>query len=206
MVDIALNLRFLLWRDEKSRIQDSERLSQWPERPSKWSRRLADWAECNPARAEKLIRGAEIFQAELDSIKLNHPLNDDEFMTLRNGSFLESIAQNQLNIWQENLVFLLDKLVHGENNKLAKKLNVNSGSISRWKNRENEPKQSRKYEIQDFFKLSAQVDLEHYPLFLSIDPVRTYEKKEWLQKKIQDLTEETTQELFPALKRLLENP
>ncbi len=206
MVDIALNLRFLLWQDEKSRLQNSERLSQWPERPLKWSKRLADWAECNSSRAEDLLRRAEISQTELNNIKLNHPLNDEDFMTLTNGNFLEQKHNSGLNIWQENILFLLDKLIHGENSHLAEHLGISSGNISKWKKRQHEPEKTHKYMIHTFFKLSSKIDLEQYPLFLSIEPVRTQEQKEWLRKKIQDLTEETTQELFPALKRLLENP
>lgn len=212
MVDIALNLRFLLWQYEKSRLQNktrlqnSERLSQWSSRPLKWSRRLADWAECNSSRAEDLLRGAELSQTELNNIKLNYPLNDEDFMNLTNVSFLEQRHNSGLNIWQENILFLLDTLRHGENSQLTKHLGINSGNVSKWKKRQHEPEKTHKYMIHSFFKLSSQIDLEQYPLFLSIDPVRTYEKKEWLQKKIQDLTEETTQELFPALKRLLEKP
>lgn len=209
MVDISLNLRFLLWQDEISSLQKLEKPSQWTERLSKWSRRLADWAECDASRAEALIKGVEISQTELENIKQNKRFNEDEFMILINTNLLQvnfEFRNKSLDIWQENVLFLLTKLEHGEKTRLAELLNINSANLSKWNKRVHVPEKKYKSKIQQYFNLSNQIDLEQEPLFLSLDPISIQEQKLWLCQKIQEIPEKSLQDFFPALKRLLESP
>jgi hypothetical protein len=213
MVEMSLNLRFLLWQNEMSGVKESKELSQWMERASKWSKKLAAWAECDTSRAESLLRGAEISKIELDNIKRNKPLNDDEFIALINIELWQNYKNNNnqtLSIWQENIIFLLDRLEHGEKSKLIENLKEKSpkfsnANFSKWEERKHIPNTKYKNIIHHFFNLPNQIDLEKEPLFLSIDPIRIQEKKSWLCQKIQELPEQKVRDFFPALKCLLES-
>lgn len=206
MVEIALNLRFLLWQDEMLTLQKSEKISKWPHRGAKWFQKLAVWAECDISRAEAILTGAEVSQMELNNIKQNKPLTEDEFITLTNTNILNlQIDNKELNIWQENVIFLLEKLEHGENAKLVRCLNVNQTTLSKWKKKTHLPEKKHRNVIQQFFNLPNQIDLEREPLFLSIDPINTHERKLWLCEKIHELPEQKLNDFFPALKCLLES-
>ncbi len=207
---MSLNLRFLLWQNEMSDVKESKELSQWMERASKWSKKLAAWAECNTLRAEALLRGADIAQHELDNIKRNKPLNEDDFITLINTDIWQKSNDELLNIWQENVIFLLARLEHGEKSKLIEKFKeispkFSNANFSKWEDRKHIPKKQYKFMIHDFFNLPNQIDLEKEPLFLSIDPIRIQEKKSWLCQKIRELPEQKVRDFFPALKCLLES-
>jgi len=204
MVDISQNLRFLLWQDEILNLQKRQKVSKWPERTTKWCQKLAFWAECDFLRAEAILKGAKISQAELNNIKHNKPLNEDEFIAITNADMLHLQLDNQpLNIWQENVLFLLDRLNHGDKSKLAKVLNTSPSNFSRWKKKIHTPEITYKDIIHNFFNIHSHIDLEKDPLFLSIEPIDVPEIKLWLCQKIQELPEKTLQDFFPALKRLL---
>ena len=59
-------------------------------------------------------------------------------------------------------------------------------------------------QIAQFFGLEAGTDLSVIPVFLAPDPVSVQERRRWLQERVDALSADEIRDLFPALKRLLE--
>ena len=68
------------------------------------------------------------------------------------------------------------------------------------------PPKERLQKLKEFFWLPSNVDLEQKLLFLELDPIDVFAQRVWLHQKVNDLSDRTLKELFPALKRLLNDP
>lgn len=175
------NLLYLLWENEKNR-------SEWPgnlrkilggdiedmERILQGKVRLSE---------EQMNRIAEYFSIEKTDLQL--------------GCFLE-----KTNILKENLSFLLDEC---EDKRTAReKLNVHTTTVSKWLGGVQVPSFTHVKRIKSVFGIQDETDLKSEPLFLSMEPVSDLGKKKWIKKNIDALTTQELRELYPALRRLLE--
>lgn len=176
------NLRYILW---------------WQGTPQEsWGAEVSAWVSCDEDRAWQLLKSEQPTQAELEAISQATGYGQDELV------FSDLLQESDLDIWQENVVYLVNSLGHGENGKLAQALDIQGSTISKWKRRGPIPEKTHKPGIQSFFGVPTAIDIEHHPLFLDLSPISVMEQRVWLQKQIEQLDSQTLQQLFPALERL----
>jgi transcriptional regulator with XRE-family HTH domain len=182
----SANLRFLLWQRQ---IPQSE-----------WVGEVTRWVGCSEARAEQLLRGAATSAQESKKIAEGTQVAEDEIL------YSDLMEEAKIDIWQENVLHLLATLKHGNHRKLADFLNLDGGTISKWKKRVHRPEIKFNRQLHHFFEVSIAFDLELHPLFLSFSPSYGISQRNWLHGQIDQLSGQTLQELFPALERLLQDP
>jgi transcriptional regulator with XRE-family HTH domain len=119
--------------------------------------------------------------------------------------FGDLLVESNINIWQENVLYLLSTLKHGSHGQLAEALGVTPGTISKWKKRDYLPEKTHLSKLCEVFELRS-TDLLKEPLFLSPMPADIVGRRQWLYEQIQSLDGSTLQLLFPALERLLRSP
>lgn len=185
MPDLCLNVRFILWGKDVAR-------AEWPSKLAT----LLGWAE----------DAAEIFLTGESST-----LGDKDLKALaRFGGVTEGdltakdlLATANLDLFHENISFLIDLLPHGEKKRFAKKLGVDATTISRWKNGVQKPTKRKLAMILRYFGQSEGTDLASVPVFLSAVSVGTAEMRTWLHGRIDRLEADDLRNLFPAFARLL---
>jgi len=185
MPDLCLNVRFLLWKKGIAR-------AEWPAKLAT----ILSWAE----------DAAELFLAGESGT-----LGDKELKSLaRFGGVAEIdltakdlLAAADLDLFHENLSFLIDLLPHGEKKRFAEKLGVDATTISRWKNGTQKPTKRKLIAILRYFGLPNEIDLASAAVFLSSGPVGTAELRKWLHRQIEGLDGDLLLGLYPAFTRLL---
>ena len=189
----ARNLCFLLWREKEPRHD--------------WANKLAAWVGCDWLRAERLLRGEEpLRQEELQSIVRYLNLTDDDVMAIRETDLL---TQSGISIYEENLKYLLrlvKELKKGRKQEFAQVIGVGVTTVSRWASGKFLPDSDKALRICKFFRPYSYTDLKEDPLFLSPTPVDVVEQRAWLEGKVRGMSDQTLQQLFPALERLLQDP
>jgi hypothetical protein len=179
------NLRYLLWNEDVKREE--------------WVSTLATWLQCDTSRStELLFNNRRLDPAEIENlIKAIHFVERDfESMCL--------IEEDQMDIPLMNIRYLLDSLKRGDRKILAESLDVHEVTISRWYAGSQVPS-SRHYEaLGEFFGLDRTLDIRTEPIFLSLEPVTVGDRKKWLQERIEQLDTIFLGELFPVLRRLLQ--
>lgn len=161
-----------------------------------WGAEVATWATCSEDRAWLLLKAEKPRQNEIEVISQATGYGQDELV------FSNLLQESGLDIWQENVVYLVNSLGHGENSKLAQALGIQGSTISKWKRRGPTPEKTHKSGIQSFFGVPTAIDMEHHSLFLDLSPISAMEQRVWLHKQIEQLDSQTLQQLFPALERL----
>ncbi len=194
MIDWSLNLRYLLWK--KDIPQDN------------WVKKIVECLNSdNYQRAEKILRELKPSVQELENIKKNIPLTEDEYMGLMNIDLIElAKVEQDLDVWQENFLFLLEKISSGEKGKFTAYINADISNFSKWKKKTQKPARNKQTIVKKYFNLSSDINLEQDLLFLSLDPISIEEKRQWICNSVNNLNSNTIQELFPAFKRLLKDP
>lgn len=181
---ISENLRFLLWQEKIPN--------------AKWVTHLAGWLGCKKYHAETILKTGELSSEEQKIIESKLGISEEE---LAYSSFLEN---SKIDILETNIVFLLDDLDTTQK-EMAAKIGVSANTISRWYKREFMPDSKKLKDILRFFGLPESIDLKKDPLFLSIEPVPLNSRKKWLHQRVDKMSAETLRDLYPALKRLLED-
>jgi DNA-binding transcriptional regulator YiaG len=131
---------------------------------------------------------------ELKSIAVANHLDGAESLL---GDMLESI-----DIFQENIKFLLNSLEHGGQKRLAELLGVNQFTVSKWKNGQR-PTESHVVALMHYVGLPRTADLNADCWFLSRDPVGAQAMRDWLIEQASIISNDQMALYFPALKRLL---
>ncbi|MEO1390273.1 MAG: hypothetical protein AAFV85_23315 [Cyanobacteria bacterium J06634_6] len=165
-----------------------------------WVSEIATWTNSREERALELLNGISTTESEAKALSQATGYSQDELL------FTDLLAASNLDIWQENVVSLVNSLARGENSQLAEALGIKSSTISNWKSRRQKPEKTHKQGIYVFFGVPSTLDIEEYPLFLSLSPISSEEQRLWLREKIDQLSNQTLQQLFPALERLLKEP
>jgi transcriptional regulator with XRE-family HTH domain len=183
MPDLCLNIRYLLWKMSIPR--------------SEWGKKLSDLLGWSEGRAEELFEGNEIPRnSELKTLAKFGGVSEKD---LTSKDFLQA---DRVDIFHENLSFLIDLLPHGEKKHFADKLGVDATTISRWKNGSQHPTKRKISAIIRYFSLSEDTDLMAVPVFLSLGPIGEAEVRKWLHQQIDQLDSSTLQDLLPALNRI----
>lgn len=176
------NLRFFLWKKE-------------PKHRDRWPDLVVAWAGCSMSRAKKLMGGEPPTEQEIESLAANLSL---EAETLRYSRVLKPTE-----ILFRNIDYLFDGLVHGMKGEFARVLEVDNSTISRWRQGKARPTASHLEKLVAKFALDPGVDLEHQPLFLSPTPTSLVARREWIKRRVDQLSPAELHELFPAFRRLL---
>lgn len=182
MQRIAQNLRILLWREGINRKQ--------------WTNQLADWVGCDVNRAKQLLENGDLDLIEAEKIETKINVSAEEIF------HVEFIAD--LEMFTENIRYLLSLQGHGSTQKLANFAGVDKTTVSRWKSGDFAPPTKRLHVIAEFFDLPNTVNLNKDPIFLSLDPIGQKAQKDWLHEHIDRLGAEKLNAYFLALKKLLE--
>jgi hypothetical protein len=180
----AENVRFLLWRAKLNR----------PE----WIGTAASWFGCTVARAARILDGREEPKAGEAQRLLEATEQDDQsfpFVRLAEGT--------ERTILGENIRYLADALEHGHKQKMCASLGIHRSTLARWIAGTSKPSRSKQLVLLAYLSLPATTDLSEDPLFLSLDPVSSAERRDALRRSLDRLDDTTLNELYPALKRLL---
>lgn len=185
MPDLCLNVRFLLWKKGVARAGWVSKLES-----------LLGWTE---DAAERFLTGetGALGDKDLKALARFGGVADGDLATK------DLLATANIDIFHENLSFLIGLLPHGEKKRFAKKLGVDATTISRWKNGAQKPTKKKVSAILRYFLLAGDIDLEQVPLFLSAAPVGADEMRAWLRMKIAGLSVDALRDLLPAFKKLL---
>lgn len=187
---VSRNVRFLLWSRPVPRPDWIRWLTSRTSLGTLFSRdlvsdRIADEVMALPPLAE-LARALELA---------------DDASELR---FRDFLADSGRNVLVENLKFLFDDLERGGKKKLAEFFDVDPTTISRWLKGSSEPQGPGLRQVVSYFRLPADTNLRRDPIFLSLDPVSSVAKRHWVRDRLDKLSEQDLQDLYPALRRMLE--
>ena len=181
---VSENVRFLLWSGPVER--------------NRWEGTVANWAGCGVERARALLRGEMPKPEEVAALSAASGVGEPE---LAYGRLVEG-----RDILLENLRHLFQDAERGAKAEIALKVGVHATTISEWLAGRQRPTGSHLNLLAKAFGLGDGEELASEPLFLSLDPVALQQRRTWLRNQINALDDRTLAELFPALKRLLENP
>lgn len=109
----------------------------------------------------------------------------------------------QTNILAENLAYLLGGLGHGGYGRLAERVGIHQGTLSKWLAGGQRPRTKHLARLSLHLGVPVSLDLAVDPLFLSLRPVGEARQRQWLHEHIERLPGERLSQLFPALERLL---
>ena len=180
---LARNLRFALWRAGVV-------AADWPGQLGAWL------GTGNARRAEELLRNGGASVEELDRIADASGIAAEE---LTHGDSISGF-----DVLAANLRFLLDSLEHGGRQELAKALETDPSTVSRWRSGRLKPGPRNLAGLRRFFQLPPDTDLKTDPFFLSLDPVGNEAKRRYLEQKVRDLPTDELSLMFPALRKLLD--
>lgn len=187
---ISLNVRFLLW---KKGVPSSEWVA--------WLETRSDLG-LYPVRA--VVAGTrtddQVTGHELRELSRVFELGDEGDAALR----FEDFPATRAHILTENLRHLIGGLPHGGKKELAGRIGVDPATISRWLSGAYEPEGPSLNSLLSAFHLRSGTDLKREPLFLSVEPVSATEQRRWLLDRLAQLDPVDVQDLYPALKRMLE--
>jgi transcriptional regulator with XRE-family HTH domain len=187
---VSQNVRYLLWRKQVPREE--------------WRSWLVNHTSLDQTAAGNLVGGAladdRITPDQLRDLARAFEL-EHEGEILRFGDLVREGA----NILQENLRFLLDSLGFGGKKVLAAELGIDPTTVSRWLNGTYEPQPPTLRQLVSRFGLPPETDLRRDPIFLSAEPISHLERRRWLQRRIDGLTPTEFRDLYPALRRMLED-
>jgi len=187
---ISINVRYLLWKAGVAR-------QEW-----------TSWLELRGAGlylARDLVAGTrsddKITGTELRDLSYLFDLGNEGESVLR----FEDLPSSRENILVANLRFLFEQVPHGGKQDLARQIGVDPATISRWRSGAYVPEGPSLRSLILAFGLRADIDLKQEPLFLSVDPISASAQRKWLYAQIEKLSAKEVQELFPSLKRMLED-
>lgn len=178
---MARNFAVLLWRQKEPK--------------ERWAAILGQWARCDRARARQLLNSGGATDAELRGVEQATSVSSEEFL----GDMLQGV-----DIFRENIAFLLDSLPHGKKQGLAASLGVDPTTVSRWGAGKLRPHRAYLHQLLQHFGLPSSTDLDADPLFLRPDPIGSAAIRAWICKRVESIEGSDLEALLPALKKLLE--
>jgi len=184
MPNFARNLCYRLWKLGIKRVD--------------WPGMVAGWVRCDLWRAEKLLIDGNPSDQEINLLVDRLEIDAE---TLCYGDLFGE--DKNINVLKENLTRLFENLKHGQKQVIAEQLKVNSFTLSRWLAGEQKPKRSRIAQIKKIFSVSDTLDLTSYPLFLSFQPEGIAEKRGLIRHKLESIDDDTFNELYAALLKIL---
>jgi transcriptional regulator with XRE-family HTH domain len=185
--NISQNVRFLLWRKKLH--------------PAQWSTWLSERTNLPVPVLSGLCRGdLDDAQASEQQLKVLGGVLECGEEELR----YSNLPSERCNILQENLRYLFRSLQRGGKRSLANELKIDPTTISRWLNGSSPPQGPSLRNLVSYFGLPPETDLRDDTVFLSSEPVALLERRKLIRERLETLPAAEFRELYPALKRLLE--
>jgi transcriptional regulator with XRE-family HTH domain len=183
MSQTSENLRYLLWKRGT--------------RHAIWVSWLGERTRLPEERVAALLAGADPEPQELEACAkvLGVPEED-----LRFGSLLEDSGTD---VMKENLRHLVSEEGRGSKKALAAAMDVHPTTVSRWLSGDQRPPVVARRGLCRYFGLQPDTDLTHVPLFLDPRPLGDRSRREWVRKRMEQISAEDLMALYPALERLL---
>lgn len=174
------NLRYLLWKEEKI---DRE----------SWVDQLGRVLNCSQKRAKQLLLNELPTKTEVENVAKAYTRSYDEFL-------VSLFFDDKVDVLPENLKYLFESIKQKE---LADKIGVKERTVSRWKNGDHDISDFHLTEIRQYFGLPFEINLRNDPIFLSWLPIDDPRRRQWLQRRIQEIDSDKLRNFFPALEKLL---
>jgi transcriptional regulator with XRE-family HTH domain len=186
---ISQNARFLLWRQGVP----TQEWTSWLCRVPNLSRPVISGLVSGE------LDDAAVSEEQLAAVAEGFGLGEVE--ELRYSDF----AKERADVLQENLRYLFGSVEHGGKKALARALEIDPTTISRWLNGSYPPQGPTLGRLVSHFGLPEGTDLRKDPVFLSAEPLASLERRRLIRSAVDALSEREFRELYPALKRLLVN-
>lgn len=184
---VSRNVRFLLW------------LRELP--PAQWPTWLSGRTSLKDATIEGLVEGdiedSDVLKDEVDELARAFELDAE-------GILYADLPHEQRNVLLENLRYLFRSLERGGKQSLAREMGIDPTTVSRWLSGANPPQAPSLNQLVSYFGLPAGTDLKEEPVFLSAEPVAILERRKLIRDRVDALSVTEFRQLYPALKRLLE--
>lgn len=176
------NIRYLLRRSEID--------------PESWPRELRRRTGWSQAEVASFLFGEDTQPYDLRRLAESFDLTEEEL------ALSDLLSEASVDVFRENLDYLLEGAEHGTRRELAAAVGVSPNTVSRWCSGTVHPTADNTEQIAAFFGLPADINIQEEPIFLSTDPVSAFRQRQWLHSKIQELPKRDLIILFPALRRL----
>jgi transcriptional regulator with XRE-family HTH domain len=186
---VSLNIRFLLWKRKVARGHWTAWLSERTSLSREFISDLVD-GELEDATVEDK-------DPRLGALAAAFDIDDPE--TLR-----FDLVRERTDVLVENLRYLIGSLEHGGKKDLARKIGIDPTTVSRWLNGAYPPQTPSLGRLVSYFGLPEGTNLREDAVFLSAAPIALLERRKLIRDRIDTLPEKTFRELYPALRRLLE--
>lgn len=194
MESIIVNLKVLIWRKlkvNKNYLGKKENV-------------LSTILRVTPDEAYLILEGNK--KIKDSEIKLLANTFEIEETVLRYGSLLEYF---NMNILRENVIYFLgalNELGRGKKTELAEYAGVDKVTVSRWSKGEVLPSGEnltllKKYVQKNF---GSSINMDIIPFFLDTNPPGIKYKKEELKKMIDEMMDEEFDNMYIALKKILD--
>jgi hypothetical protein len=180
---VTKNLRYLLYRETRDY--------------SKWEEILFKKVGIASSRTKFLIEGDHPSDEEVEKIADWCGMSVDDVMSA------PIHPADATGILRENVKFLMASLPRGGKTALAKQIAVTDSQISRWAKGKHLPHQSNIERLKDYFGISARVDLEEDPIFLTDAPIHDEARRDYLMKLMREVPAHTLDDHFASLEKLL---
>lgn len=182
---VAVNLRYLCWKQQKDRSQWPALLASWLGGKAKVEMAIAllsDTQLPKPEQIEAIVRALNIDEQDL--------------------VFANLLDSDGVNLLKLNLKRLLCSPGKQSKGALAKEIGVSPATLSRWISGKQDPDSRAKHMIATLFGLRGEAALTTRPLFLSYLPVTYGEQVVWLNMCLNEISANELMDLFPALYRM----
>ena len=181
---LSWNLRWLANREEKNPMN-------WAQQISKKTRNYI-----KEERAKELIEGSKHTDQEIKVLVDQYGFEKEQLLS-------GQLYEEEKELFKSNIIFLVDLLPARENQIWADDLGVKPQQISRWKKGDINPQSKNIKNLLRLHDLDPEIDLNAIPLFLMLEPISAFRKKEWVQKRLEKMKPSEVAKIFTALKRLL---
>ena len=153
--------------------------------PTNWAQQISKKTRnyIKEERAKELIEGSKHTDQEIKVLVDQYGFEKEQLLS-------GQLYEEEKELFKSNIIFLIDLLPTRENQKWADELEIN-------------PQSKNIKKLLRLHDLDPEIDLNAIPLFLILEPISAFLKKEWVQKRLEKMKPSEVAKIFTALKRLL---
>jgi transcriptional regulator with XRE-family HTH domain len=178
----SYNLRYLLWKEEKTNR-------------SKWLDRIMNKLGYSKSKAKQLLLGDKLELEEQKKLAEAFGRSEEDFAA-------SLFFDDKVDVISENISYLFESI---EQKQLAKEIGVTKDAVSKWKNAKQGITKKNLAALLQYFRLPSETNLKTDPIFLSWTPIDDHRRREWINEQIREIDSDDLRDLFPAFERLLKD-
>lgn len=166
--------------------------------PSIWVSKLASRSRTRLSheRARQLLLGFQPAPGEVEALATIFGLERDELI-------VAPLYNRERGLLQENIAYLAESVRYGQQKKVAKAVGVSPEQFCRWISGKAKPRKSNIRTLLKLHAIDPDLDLERVPIFLSLEPMSAFAKRDWIVAKVQELPADEISAIYPALRKIL---